>query len=1492
MRKHLLLLLTTLCLAGGMNAQEVIIGTGTSSDYDIAFYPYYMDSYWESLYLPAEIGMAGLITSVALQTGAGPALTADNAYIYMGTRSTTLYSSTTDWTPIGNLTLVYSGTNVALGGSNGWESYTLQTPFMYDGSSTLVIVFAKHASDYSIDASYYYHSTDNYSSLYKYMDEDPTYAQYSASSTGSRAFYRPNTKLTLTPDSNYCGAVGNIQVSGITTDAATISWNTPFNPHSYIVEVKTAAQNWNDPGVMTFTTNDTFYTVTGLNASTVYTVRIANDCVTDTSNYTTAVFNTQCGPLSALPLVENFDLYTHTDNDLSGANNLPNCWDYLNTGTSSPAAPYVYYNTSNANSGSYSVRFYTGSGSGYSDQYAFLPTLDLNSVSIPSLSLGLSIRRQGNSGTFRLVVGVTEGMDLSTFTVIDTLTSTSGTYAYHEVPLSGYSGNGNRIVLKAPKPASGNNRGHVDDIVLGTDLCATPSNLSVTDADEGSITLQWVENGTATVWEVEYGPVGFATGSGTVVTASTNPFTITGLTPATPYEFQVRADCGGSISGWSLTRIEGTTTCVPLTTIPFSENFDSYTHTSNPSNGSGTTNVPICWDTYNSGSSYPAYPYVYYSTSNSYSGNYSLRFYTSTGTNYADEYAILPAFDSSIPLNTLQVSMKARSNSANNPFTLVVGEMSGGPSTFEAIDTLVITGTDYAAYVAYLDTYMGTGNRIALKAPKLSSNNRGYVDDIVVNYLSDCRLVSDVAVSNITTTSASVSWQPNGDETSWYVDYRAAGDSVWQTETATSIPHQITNLTNATQYYVRVAANCVTEIGEYSADVPFSTVTCDTADQCLYTFNLVDSYGDGWNGSSLRVLQGGIQVTSMTISTNAATNATFQVPLCDNVPAILSWNSGSDSYDDECSFEVVDPFGEVIYSTSDPSAGTLTTLTVNCTPPSCPRPSSVSVSNIEDVSATVNWVSTGTETAWNIEYKPTSSSTWSTEYATTNPYTLTGLTATTMYDLRVQADCGGEVSDWRETTFQTAGCALADQCSFTFYLEDSFGDGWNDATVSVQQNGITVATLGLDDDYAITYTLSLCDNSNITLVWNEGDYDDECSLEVRDPFNEVLYSSASLFSGTLTTFVAHCTPATCPRPASVTVSDIGTTSATVSWVSTGTETAWNIEYKPTSSSTWSTEYATTNPYTLTGLTATTMYDLRVQADCGGGDVSDWRETTFNTSLCEAYEQCSYTLYISGEYDDSWDYNTLYVQQNGITVATVTSIGDYTATVPLSLCSGVSTSFVFVSDIFEDECGFALYGPGDTLIYQVIDMSYYTTYTFTPDCGTTPEPCATPTGLTASNIETESITVSWDAAAGVSSWNIQYRPEGGQLSTASTTTNSYTLNWLTGNTTYQIQVQANCGDGNLSDWSPAISATTVGIESWLAGSVTLYPNPAREYVDIRVDGDVNVTAMEVYDVYGKLINTVNVIDNPTRINVSGLADGMYFVRVTTEKGAVTKAFVKK
>jgi hypothetical protein len=51
-----------------------------------------------------------------------------------------------------------------------------------------------------------------------------------------------------------------------------------------------------------------------------------------------------------------------------------------------------------------------------------------------------------------------------------------------------------------------------------------------------------------------------------------------------------------------------------------------------------------------------------------------------------------------------------------------------------------------------------------------------------------------------------------------------------------------------------------------------------------------------------------------------------------------------------------------------------------------------------------------------------------------------------------------------------------------------------------------------------------------------------------------------------------------------------------------------------------------------------------------------------------------------------------------------------------------------------------------------------------------------------------------------------------------------------------------------------------------------------------------------DVYGKTVHAVvetrHGTSLPIRINVSSLSAGMYFVRVATEAGMVTKAFVKK
>ena len=113
------------------------------------------------------------------------------------------------------------------------------------------------------------------------------------------------------------------------------------------------------------------------------------------------------------------------------------------------------------------------------------------------------------------------------------------------------------------------------------------------------------------------------------------------------------------------------------------------------------------------------------------------------------------------------------------------------------------------------------------------------------------------------------------------------------------------------------------------------------------------------------------------------------------------------------------------------------------------------------------------------------------------------------------------------------------------------------------------------------------------------------------------------------------------------------------------------------------------------------------------------------------------------------------------------------------------------------------------------------------------------------------------------------------------------------------MQANCGNGNVSGWSPlfTVQTTNVGVESRLAAHVSLYPNPAKEVVNVQCTmNNVQCLGVEVFDVYGKIVHTDVGANNDsplqTRINVAGLADGVYFVRVTTDRGVVTKSFVKR
>ena len=69
--------------------------------------------------------------------------------------------------------------------------------------------------------------------------------------------------------------------------------------------------------------------------------------------------------------------------------------------------------------------------------------------------------------------------------------------------------------------------------------------------------------------------------------------------------------------------------------------------------------------------------------------------------------------------------------------------------------------------------------------------------------------------------------------------------------------------------------------------------------------------------------------------------------------------------------------------------------------------------------------------------------------------------------------------------------------------------------------------------------------------------------------------------------------------------------------------------------------------------------------------------------------------------------------------------------------------------------------------------------------------------------------------------------------------------------------------------------------------SVFPNPANDVVTIYTDSRGIVT---MTDISGRMIEQVNITSDETKIDVSGLSDGCYFISIQSEKSIVTKKLV--
>lgn len=132
-------------------------------------------------------------------------------------------------------------------------------------------------------------------------------------------------------------------------------------------------------------------------------------------------------------------------------------------------------------------------------------------------------------------------------------------------------------------------------------------------------------------------------------------------------------------------------------------------------------------------------------------------------------------------------------------------------------------------------------------------------------------------------------------------------------------------------------------------------------------------------------------------------------------------------------------------------------ITVVITEPAAP--SNITVTNINYFTADVSWTTTGNETSWTIEYGPSgfTPGTGTTETANASPFTLTGLSEDTEYDVYVTAVCGAGSQAGGPATFST------NPGFFTF--DNSCGPGFNDIS------GTATNTYNLGDDGEVGFTL-------------------------------------------------------------------------------------------------------------------------------------------------------------------------------------------------------------------------------------------------------------------------------------------------------------------------------------------------------------------------------------------------------------------------------------
>ncbi|MCY0970295.1 fibronectin type III domain-containing protein [Chryseobacterium wangxinyae] len=803
----------------------------------------------------------------------------------------------------------------------------------------------------------------------------------------------------------------NISVANITPTSATVSW-VATSGATYIIRYRTGTGAWTTVTLPTTTPPTSIYNILGLAESTPYEVQVATICGGTTGAFspsttftTPAITYCTSGPTSTT-------LYEY----ISNVTVTPTGYAPMVSASLTPLPVAPFY-------------------SDYTNDPARLVTL-IRGTSNNSISATKTWPNfQYAAGTRAWIDFNRNGIfgDNPNELVLDSPSNTTSivnnpNFSVPTVAQGAYAGNLNvrmRVIILeggVPSPCGGFTWGEVEDysvrlIDLLPCTTAAPSNITVANMTATTAYVSWLPAAGATyqvrwrqigqtLWQQQ--PAGFVT-----IPAGQSFYTITGLTEQTNYEVQVKTICNGTAGAFGPS--------VNFTTPPL---------TYCPMVGTGTNdyisnvkvtpvNFPVM-DNTSLQTNYISYttPATLINLEVGSTGNQLSVSKAWQTTTYAD------AVDAYIDYNrdgifAANEKIMTSASSTTTPVTVTFNVPPAGP----------------AIYAGPLTTTL----RVILKRSSGSVMCVDPVNGEVEDYAVKLRPCSNVTPTNVTVTpitqnSATVNWTSVPTNIAFVLEYRAVTNPVspWITVNASTLtgnpPVQLTGLTPATTYEVRIAAKCATGgLGAYTP-VKLFTTRCDPTPPNVTVTNITSTSAVvTWNPI--------VPSATYLIRYRPVGSTTWISVVAPAPPANSVTLTGLSSY---VTYEVQVANQCVGETTPNPWSNPQVFTTIRiCEIP----PPGLTITTLTPTSAEVVWdafTGAGATGSYVLRYRKVGIPSWTTINVNTNTYTITGLLELTKYEMQVANICSGTPGNFTPpyyfTTPTIVYCQMSSNNSATEYI--------------------------------------------------------------------------------------------------------------------------------------------------------------------------------------------------------------------------------------------------------------------------------------------------------------------------------------------------------------------------------------------------------------------------------------------------------------------------